>query len=304
MLLKIISGRINLLLALILGLTLISTSVSFQASAASFADPAFNRVWNRTDLQVFDGRVSRTYLWGPEPFTAALQEDYMEAPGGKRLVQYFDKSRMEINNPKGDRADPWFVSNGLLVRELITGQIAQGNNLFEQRNPARLQVAGDITPANPAPTYAMFGNLITNGPDNRSADRTGQMLSQGLSAGGAVQTLTTPPENLKLAAYINETGHNIPQVFYDFMLGSGKVYENGYKDGQLRDWVFGMGYPISEAYWIKATVGGVERDVLVQLFERRVLTYTPSNSPEWRIEMANVGQHYYLWRYGRSLLGE
>ena len=38
-------------------------------------------------------------------------------------------------------------------------------------------------------------------------------------------------------------------------------------------------------------------DVLVQAFERRVLTYTPDNAPEWRVEMGNVGQHYYQWRY-------
>ena len=44
---------------------------------------------------------------------------------------------------------------------------------------------------------------------------------------------------------------------------------------------------------------GVERDVLVQIYERRVLTYTPANPPEWQVEMGNVGRHYYLWRHGR-----
>jgi hypothetical protein len=37
--------------------------------------------------------------------------------------------------------------------------------------------------------------------------------------------------------------------------------------------------------------------VLVQPFERRVLTYTPSNAPAWRVEMGNIGRHYYEWRY-------
>ncbi len=62
-----------------------------------------------------------------------------------------------------------------------------------------------------------------------------------------------------------------------------------------------MGYPLAEPYWVKAREVGLEKDALVKVFERGVLTYTPSNSPEWRIEMANVGQHYYLWRYGLSL---
>jgi hypothetical protein len=36
---------------------------------------------------------------------------------------------------------------------------------------------------------------------------------------------------------------------------------------------------------------------LFQAFERRMLTYTPSNSPAFRVEMGNVGRHYYQWRY-------
>ena len=40
--------------------------------------------------------------------------------------------------------------------------------------------------------------------------------------------------------------------------------------------------------------------VLVQPFERRVLTYTPSNAAGWHVEMGNVGRHYYSWRYGKQ----
>jgi hypothetical protein len=36
----------------------------------------------------------------------------------------------------------------------------------------------------------------------------------------------------------------------------------------------------------------------VQLYERRVLTYTPGNSAAFEVEMGNVGQHYFEWRYG------
>jgi len=36
----------------------------------------------------------------------------------------------------------------------------------------------------------------------------------------------------------------------------------------------------------------------VQVFERRVLTYTPGNPPGWDVEAGNVGLHYYEWRYG------
>ena len=37
--------------------------------------------------------------------------------------------------------------------------------------------------------------------------------------------------------------------------------------------------------------------MLIQAFERRVLTYTPSNPPAFQVEMGNIGQHYYDWRY-------
>ena len=61
--------------------------------------------------------------------------------------------------------------------------------------------------------------------------------------------------------------------------------------------LFAFGYPITEPYWIRARVGGVEKDVMVQIFERRVLTFTPSNSDQFQVEMGNVGQHYFQWRY-------
>jgi hypothetical protein len=36
----------------------------------------------------------------------------------------------------------------------------------------------------------------------------------------------------------------------------------------------------------------------VQLFERRVLTYTPTNPAAYQVEFGNIGQHYHRWRYG------
>ncbi|MGI8690662.1 MAG: hypothetical protein ACR2M3_18935, partial [Thermomicrobiales bacterium] len=61
---------------------------------------------------------------------------------------------------------------------------------------------------------------------------------------------------------------------------------------------FVVGLPITEAYWTTAMVGGVAKTVLVQAFERRVLTYTPSNPDPFKVEMGNVGQQYVAWRYG------
>ena len=60
---------------------------------------------------------------------------YKNAPGGQRLVQYFDKSRMEINNPGGDQNSPFYVTNGLLAAELITGRMQVGEANFDSAAP-------------------------------------------------------------------------------------------------------------------------------------------------------------------------
>ena len=59
-------------------------------------------------------------------------------------------------------------------------------------------------------------------------------------------------------------------------------------------WQEALGYPVSEAYWIQAD--GTDR--LVQLFERRVVVYTPSASSGDQFALTNAGRHYYRWRYG------
>ena len=39
---------------------------------------------------------------------------------------------------------------------------------------------------------------------------------------------------------------------------------------------------------------------MIQIFERRVLTYTASNPAAFKVEMGNIGQHYYQWRYAAA----
>jgi hypothetical protein len=122
------------------------------AAADSFADPAFLQLWQRNDFPVAQQRVARSWTWGKTPF-AARQEPYAQGPAGTRLVQYFDKSRMEINNPAGDPNSPWYITNGLLVVELMTGRVQIGDNEFQAGYPANVPVAGDAAdPSQTAPT--------------------------------------------------------------------------------------------------------------------------------------------------------
>jgi hypothetical protein len=44
-------------------------------------------------------------------------------------------------------------------------------------------------------------------------------------------------------------------------------------------------------------VAGQQTDVLVQLFQRRVVTYQPDAPEGFKVQMGNIGAHYYDWRY-------
>jgi hypothetical protein len=89
--------------------------------------------------------------------------------------------------------------------------------------------------------------------------------------------------------------------FWNFMNSSGTVYANGqfFQDELFQNAFFATGRPITEAYWAEVVVAGTSKLVLMQCFERRCLTYTPDNDPNWRVEMGNIGLHYYTWRYGQ-----
>jgi hypothetical protein len=262
-----------------------------------FADPSFNQVWQRTDRPVAEQRVSRSWTWGPRGLMART-ESYQQTPGGLRQVQYFDKGRMEVNDPFASRANNWFVTTGLLVIEMITGRMQLGDNEFVQHLPADSPIAGDPNDAN-APSYASFARAITQ----RAENRVGQYPSETINRTGQIGIYSGPvrPET-RIAAYIEESGHNIPQVFWDYLNTQGTIYDQGsYRTGNLYDWVFTLGYPISEPYWATVKVGGVDRDVLILPFQRRVLTYSPDNPEGWQVEMGNVGRHYYRWRYSEEL---
>ena len=263
------------------------------------ADPLFYGVWERMDRPVVDRRAVRSWTWGPEARTSGSSEPYAGQPGGTRLVQYFDKARMERMQP-ADGSAP-FVTNGLLVVELMSGKVQVGDNQYEQRTPATSLIGGDGD-ANPAPSYALLGKVASLGGENRAADRTGQAISATLSTSGTIGLApTTLSSKARAAQFIPQTAHNIPDVFWTFLNQKGTVYQQGaYKEDTLYDWVFTMGYPVTEAYWTKQSVGGKQLDVLVQAFQRQVLTYAPANEPQWQVQFGNVGQHYYTWRYGKN----
>jgi phosphate/phosphite/phosphonate ABC transporter binding protein len=270
------------------------------AAQANFADPAFQRVWTRTDKLVADKIVQRSWYWGPTPGETKT-EKYVEGPGGTRKVQYFDKSRMEINDPEANPNDPFFVTNGLLTVELISGKMQTGKNQYETRYPAHIPLASDIDDPN-APTYASFF-LIANSPlgDHPALDNSGKTINQSVNKAGIVSGDASKERyGVKYGFYNAETKHNIADKFWDFLNLSGPVVgtDGRQSNAKLSDpWFYTTGYAISEPYWANVKIAGKQEDVLIQLFERRVLTYVPSFAAEWRVQMGNIGAHYYDWRY-------
>lgn len=282
-------------------------------------ESAFQRVWEATDQVVASGQLVRTWYWGPQPLWTG-DEEYIEGVEGQRRVQYWDKGRMEISNPNDDPSSPWYVSSGMLPIEMISGRIQIGDSDTQRRSSAEIPIAGDPSPeTNPdAPTYADFFAVTTVFLDSRlqpvssdpigpiAADspappRFGDLVAEAIVRGGDVETrpeLAAAHPGTRLVYYDGVLSHNIPQVFWDFLQQIERVAINGEARQDLRfDWLYLIGHPASEPYWITTNIDGIPQEIMVQVYERRVLTYNPNNPPALQVEMGNVGRDYYIWRY-------
>jgi hypothetical protein len=250
--------------ALMFAALLLSAPATQAASA--FATPAFQAQWQQ-------GEALTPNFWGPLATAHdGRQEPHKEASGGQRLVQYFDKGRMELTNGT--------VTNGLLATELVRGQVQTGDSTFQSKDAPAIPIAGD--PDNPGPTYAQ---LATKGKAlfDAAPQQTGNAAQAAVSPGGDISVSSAAKSDpATFAAYDDATKHNVPRAFADYRAKAGLPT---------------IGYAISEPFWTTVKVAGTLRQVLAQVFERRVLTYTASNPAAFQVEMGNVGQHYYQWRY-------
>ena len=257
------------LTAILLLLGSVAGLATLQA-ASTYADPQFKTQWDQ-------GEAITPNFWGPLATAKDGQDEpYKEAsPGGKRTVQYFDKGRMELTNGK--------VTNGLLASEIIKGQIQIGDATFTGQAPPAIPIAGD--PDGGGPTYAMLATKASSLLAASTA-KTGSVVTATISATGDVTnpSVSATPETT-ISGFDDTTKHNVPKVFADYREKAG---------------VGAIGYAISEPFRASVKVNRVARDVMVQVFERRALTYTGGNEAAFRVEMGNIGQHYFTWRYGTS----
>jgi hypothetical protein len=211
---------------------------------------------------------------------------------------------MEINNPGGNPADPFYVTNGLLVVEMSSGKVQKGVNQFDLSSASDQRIAGDD--GSDAPTYAGLQGVASvglPGKENRAQQIPigGAVPPTYINRAGSVSVLGAGqqiPQAIKAAGYVNETGHNVADVFMDYFSSVGPVYENGFVvNAQIVNWIAAFGFPVTEPFWTTIKVNGQDRMILAQAFQRRILTYSPNNPDGWKVEMGNVGAQYYSWRY-------
>lgn len=271
--------RWSLVALFISGILLLAPTVAlFTASAASgFANTAFQTQWTA-------GEAITPNFWGPLPLAHdGQQEPYVEAPGGQRLVQYFDKARMELTN-----STTGVVTNGLLANELITGRLQAGDATFQQFPPAAIPIAGD--PNNAGPTYAQLGttasSLLALTPSRVGGFITIIVGADGsVTDGGGFAGISLSPA---ISAYDNTTQHNVLGVFADFRTKVGLA---------------SVGLATSEPFRATVKIAGTSQSIIAQVFERRVLTYNNNNADPFKVEFGNIGQHYYTWRYVTNVGG-
>ena len=80
------------------------------------------------------------------------------------------------------------------------------------------------------------------------------------------------------------SGHNVSQVFWEYM-----QREDFFPAGWLHD----IGLPLTEAIPAAVDKGALKgRQILVQAFQRTILTYDALNPAEFQVERANVGTDY------------
>ncbi len=232
-------------------------------AAQNFADPRFASDWHADEDRVPN-------FWGPlSTASDGIQEPYN---GGTRLVQYFDKGRMEVTNGQ--------VTFGLLATQMVTGDIQQGDQSFRHVLPSLVKIAGDVDGL--GPSYRTIA-------DNRSQllaphdSKTGQEIALLFDKSNTLIVSPNPANPgglLANGAYDATTQHNVLAAFADYRSRAG---------------MGAIGLAISEPFAAYFTVGGVERAIAVQVFERRVLTYTEGNPPGFRVEMGNIGRHFFDW---------
>lgn len=173
------------------------------------------------------------------------------------FAQYFEKGRLEDHT--GESPDPnWQFLYGLLVDEMQLARVPLpvGGEQSTVNYTVINQLAQEAVRV-PAPAGFTGGN-VTN--------------SDGSVFVPYSQSLRPGP------------GHNISPIFWPY-INRTDIFPGG--------WLHDIGLPMTEAVPAVVTKGNLaNRQIMVQVFQRTILTYDPLNPPEFQVERANVGTDY------------
>lgn len=247
-----------------------------KSDTPKFANQLFEQLW--TEQSAAAGSLD---LWGGQPLLWRV-EPYADAPNGRRVVQYFDGGRMELTPTSNGGTQ---VTQGLLALEMTTGEIQLGSKLLKYQAPPTVAIDGGA----PDPSVATYAGLSQVVEKPSSDQSTGHVpINLWIDAAGKV-TEQAAPSSVWAAEYVSATQHNLANVFASYF------DQNPF--GSMT-WVQAMGYPISEPYWTTYRRNGQALPSLIQVFQRRILVYTPSLPSSEQYTLTDVGSQYYRWRYG------
>lgn len=173
------------------------------------------------------------------------------------FVQYFEKGRIEDHS--AETSDPrWQLQFGLLVDELQGGQ-------------ASVPIGGEASTLR----YSDLPDI--SAPEKRLSPPEGFAGGMHVNRDGSVFVPYT-------ADLRPGPGHNAAAIFWPYM---------NRQDLFPAGWLHDIGLPMTEVMPAMVDKGTMRnRQILIQVFQRTVLTYDPLNPPDFQIERANVGSDY------------
>jgi hypothetical protein len=165
-------------------------------------------------------------------------------------AQYFEKGRIEDH--RRAEADPrWQFMYGRLTAELI------------ERDPQ-----GTVS-----------GTALTYGDIRVAADPVNRHDPPPGFRGG---TLTMWDGTfVPYDPFLRPAPGSIVQPYFWSYINRAELFPGG--------WLHDLGLPMTDAFIVGAFKNGEWREIVVQAFERSVLTYDPKNPRDWQVERGNIG---------------
>jgi len=165
-------------------------------------------------------------------------------------AQYFEKGRLEDHRAEAP-APGWEFMYGRLAAELI------------EHPPNQFVNATNIT----------YGQLKRAAAPGLRRQPPADFTLGTMAAPGGVFV----PFDAQLRP---APGYVVPDIFWKYINRS-ELFPGG--------WLHDIGLPMTDAFQAQALKNGAVRDIILQAFERTVLTFDPQNPAAWQVERANIG---------------